>query len=211
MPLIYDTKSANQFTLGVWQFDEAPDFFIDKLSLTENEALILSDMTDKRAKEWLSSRHLTHLLSTRSDRAPLVKDEYGKPSIEDSTWHISISHSETMTAVIGSSHIVGIDVQKQTTKIRKIAHKFIPEDILSQLPSHFEMEHMHVHWSAKEAMYKAYGKKSLNFISHIYVDPFEFANEFSFTGKVSKNNETMHFDLKCKLIQDNYLVYAIEK
>ena len=36
------------------------------------------------------------------------------------------------------------------------------------------MEHLSVYWGAKEALYKAYGRKKLEFKQHILVEPFKY-------------------------------------
>lgn len=212
MPLILKKGIKDQFTLGVWKTMEDASFFIEKMPLSENEGLIINEMSDKRKQEWLSSRYLVHQLSTRSERAILEKDEHGKPHIHDTPWHISMTHSKNMTAAIGSIHTCGIDIQQWTSKIERVAHKFITAPELEAFPKDEALEYMHVFWGAKEAMYKAYGKKSLAFKTHIFIDPFEYkATGFSFSGRVDKEDTLMHFDIYAQQVQDNLLVYAIEK
>lgn len=212
MPFILKKNRRDLYTLGVWDNLEDPDFFIEKMPLSENEQLVLGEMNHKRKKEWLSSRYLVHELSTRTERAVLQKDEYGKPHIEDTEWHISMSHSDNLTAAIGAIQCCGIDVQKWTKNIARIAHKFITQPELDAFPEAERSEYMHVFWGAKEAMYKAYGKKSLAFKTHIFIDPFEYKAEgFQCTGRVIKEEIEMHFDIYGQQIQDNLLIYVIEK
>ena len=168
-------------------------------------------MSDRRIKEWASARYLVHKLSGRSERAICKKDEFGKPYLEDSNYCISISHSQNRTAVIAAPYNVGIDIQEIVPKMDRIAKKFMRDDEWSFMPIN-SLDSMHVIWGAKEAMYKAYGRKGIDFKLQMQVDSFDWNGSETITkGRLQKANITMFFDVVAEKIEQYMLVYVIEK
>ena len=88
--------------------------------------------------------------------------------------------------------------------------KFLRDEEKNSLKESNYLEHLHVYWGAKEALYKAYGRKQLDFKEHISIEPFEFnlRNGKCF-GTVHKENYFADFELRYEQIADYILVYAI--
>ena len=63
------------------------------------------------------------------------------------------------------------------------------------------LEHLHYYWGAKEALYKCYGRRRLDFKEHILIEPFEYAENGKTTGTVIKDDfkllHVMSFDISC--------------
>jgi hypothetical protein len=169
MPVILKKNIDDQTTIGIWQIDEEESFFLDKISLSASETLQLQQIKGKRRLHWLCSRYLLHLLTKEDLRLNCLKDQYGKPYLEGLDKHISFSHSDDLVAVALSNVHVGIDIQKAVEKIVRIRHKFINshEDSyvdVDQLPR------LHIIWGAKESVFKAYGRKEVDFKGHMTFD-----------------------------------------
>lgn len=212
MPLIYKSDLITDGKLGVWKVEENDSFFQDLLLVTDEEQNEIDHLGIRKRKEWFSSRYLLHLLSERALRGACLKDTYGKPFLENSDHFISISHSADFTAVIASTSVVGIDIQCIVPKIERIAPRFISDVEAININDRFHIECMHTIWGAKESMYKAYGKKELDFKKHIFVLPFKFdANGFVFEGIVEKDDFLEKYTLFCHTINDLILVYAIQQ
>ncbi len=75
---------------------------------------------------------------------------------------------------------------------------------------HRMVEFLHIYWGAKECLYKAYGRRSLDFKKHISIDAFNL-EEGCTTGKVIKNDFKLAFDIFFKIKEGYFLVYALEK
>ena len=212
MPLIYTSDLITVGKLGVWKVEEDDAFFHNQLHVTDIEQNELDYLGIRKRKEWFSSRYLLHLLSEREIRGACLKDAFGKPYLENSDHHISISHSADYTAVIASTSVVGIDIQRIVSKIERIAPKFISDNEVINIKDLSHIECMHTIWGAKESMYKAYGKKELDFKKNIFVLPFEYdANGFVFEGIVKKDDFLEKYTLFCHTINDLILVYAIQQ
>ena len=212
MPLIYTSDLITVGKLGVWKVEEDDSFFHNRLDVNDVEQNELDHLGIRKRKEWFSSRYLLHLLSEREIRGACLKDVFGKPYLENSDHHISISHSGDYTAVIASTSVVGVDIQRIVAKIERIAPKFISEVEANSVINPHQIECMHAIWGAKESMYKAYGKKELDFRKHIFVQPFEYdANCFVFEGIIKKDDFLEKYTLFCHTINDLILVYAIQQ
>ncbi len=200
-----------QGEIGLWEINETLSFFQRELLLSVEEELAIEEMFERRKKEWMAGRLLLHKMSGRTERGIPIKDEFGKPHLPQSPYDISLSHSGRFAAAIASPYVVGIDIQKIVQKLKRIENKFMtPTDLASLSEEHY-LEHLHVCWGAKEAMYKAYGKKKLEFKEHIIIHPFTFDVSFGqFQGYIKKENVHMTFNLYYKVIENYILVYAVK-
>ncbi len=199
--------------LGLWRITETEEWFRDRLLLYPAELRQLSNIKGRKRREWLAVRQLVHYMSGREQRGAFVKDEYGKPHLEGSDWQISISHSHQLAAAIAAPMTVGIDIQFLVAKIGRLAHKYMRPDELESLQSKTEIEHMHVYWGAKEALYKAYGRRELDFKTHIHVHPFEFNLENgTCQGQINKDEWVKDYDIHYRMVEREYmLVYVLER
>jgi phosphopantetheinyl transferase len=212
MPLIYHTSEANILQFGVWHNTEGDDFFLNGLPLYDAEYQQITSLASRKKREWLCSRYLLYQLVPSHDlRGACLKDGFGKPFIEGSDLHISISHTSEYTAAIVSQHICGIDIQVIVNKIVAIGSRFIAMEEFSYVPPDNKIIYYHVIWGAKEAMYKCYGRKELDFRKHMTVHAFEFDKEgFIFKGEIHTNDFRCEYNLYCRQLQNMMLVYAYE-
>ncbi len=212
MPLIFHRYLRPVGELGLWKIQEDEQFFNDKLELTPREEILLKSIKGHRKLEWLASRWLLHLMSGREMRGACLKDEYGKPYLENSFYEISISHSRELVTVMAAPQPVGIDIQKLVAKIDSIKHKFLRAEEQESLNEKNYLEHLHVYWGAKEALYKAYGRRQLDFKKHIFIEPFVFnLRQGRCRGKVIKEDFEAEFSLRYEQIGEYILVYAIQE
>ncbi len=212
MPLFISKTVFESAKLGVWKIEEDKEYFLKQLSLSEDERQLVGDMKGRRPIEWLSSRHLVHIMSERSKRAIILKDEHGKPYIKDSDHHISFSHSHGMAAAIASPDSVGIDIQFVVPKITRITKKFINNSEWKEIDLFHSSTHLdlfHIIWGAKESLYKAYGIRSLDFKAHMQVSNIEWDGQYGeCNGEIRKEEYNEKFSIFAQKIQNHILVYA---
>lgn len=191
MALWHEKKLENDIHLGIWKIEEDEAFFLNRLTLAAPEMAEFSRIKGRRRLEWLASRYLVHwMLSDEPewDRIPLHKDDCGKPHLHGSPLHLSFSHSHEFVAVILATRSVGIDIQFFVPRIDRIAHKFMRPEELASLQDESRLAHLHFFWNAKEALFKAYGRKQLDWKMNILVEPFEY-QDFTLTkGLVTKDD-----------------------
>lgn len=211
MPLIRHDILIPEAELGIWQINESEHWFMETLLLYPPELRQLSELKGRRRVEWLAARQLVHQMSGRTKRAAFVKDEHGKPRLEGSDWHISISHSHGLAAAIAAPVLCGVDIQFIVPKITRLAHKFLCPAEAESICAETQLDQLHFYWGAKEALYKAYGRRQLDFIEHIKVEPFLYeAAKGHTTGKVVKDREELCFDVFYERSEAGYmLVWAM--
>lgn len=211
MPLLFKSEMEPRGIYGVWQNQETDAYFLSGMELFEAEIQELNQLGVRKKSEWLCSRYLLHQLTGTSLRGPCLKDTFGKPYIEGSARFISISHTSDFTAAIVHDQAVGIDIQRIVEKIIRIAPKFVNALEMEFIPADNHVLYSHVIWGAKEAIYKAYGRKALDFKQHMTISPFVFnADGFYFKGALKKDGYYQNYHLFCRQTEQIILVYAVE-
>lgn len=209
MPLIFEKYDpAHDLKIAVWENTEQEEKLLSHLRPNKDQKDYLDTMKDFRRQEWLCSRVLLNsLLDTKKYR--LYKDNFGKPFLENSPYFISLSHSRNRAAAIIGKTLVGIDIQHEEEKISRIYSKFISNDELAQLDKNNSTTAYHIFWGAKESMYKAYGKKSLDFRKHMHLYGFRcYTDKLQLKGFVKKNDVFQEYNIFTDKIDNYYLNYA---
>src|SRR5690606_15761078 len=110
-------------TVKIWKIEESYEDLFQSVSLKpESLRRVLSMKSELHQRGFLSVRKLLEAFGY-SD-FDLFYDANGKPLLKDGK-HISITHSFNFSGVVISDDMVGIDIEKQRSKIAVIAHKFI--------------------------------------------------------------------------------------
>ena len=117
-----------------------------------------------------------------------------------------------MVATLVHNTPCGIDIQKEVEKITRIAPKFCNGQELDFLPSSGRLSYYHIIWGAKESIYKAYGRKKLDFKKNIIIEPFEFDGQSTtFDARLITDQKTIMFQVTCFTYINYYLVYALQQ
>jgi len=209
MPLILKKNLAPEGVWGLWNITEPESYFVERLNLSIVEKANLEQIKGHRRLEWLAARYLLHLLSERHMRGEVLKDEFGKPFLSGADWDISLSHSNNMAGVAAFPKPVGIDVQKIVAKIERIAHKYLSDYEAANIRYRNRLEYLHLYWGAKEAMYKAYGRKEIDFKRHMNIEPFTFnPRGGTMSGSLKKAGVFMKFEIQYELLGAFVIVIA---
>ena len=209
MPLKKYQIAAPHIRVGLWEIAEEESFFLQKLSLSEAEHTEMSQYLSQRRVSWLAARYL--LKKMLGNDAKIEKDADGKPFVvgANARWHISLSHSGKWVAAIVAPCPVGIDIERVSERIERVAPRVMNAEKFKNLQSDTRHAHLHVYWGAKEALYKAYGRRELDFRAHIRIKPFDFDRNNGYTeGGVEKENVLMNFAVFYEEIENFILVYC---
>ena len=208
MPLIKKLDNE-KYSLAVWKITESEDELLASLHLSNEEQTELNQIKAPQARtEWAACRKLLKAV-LHTENVFVVKDTFGKPYIENSSRHISISHTHGYAAAMISDKCCGIDVHKLETRIEKIAPKFISEEEWLSIDDNSDrLNKIHLYWSAKEAMYKFYGKKQLGFRNHMKVLPFLLQEKGILHGIISKGSYKMDLQIEYLFEHDYLLAFA---
>lgn len=210
MPLLLREMVEPAGEIGIWKIQEDVSFFLKEMELIPPELVQWSELRGRRRVEWIAVRYLVHHMSDQSYRVPIFKDAHGKPHLAGNHGHISISHSHDLVACIASPLLVGIDIQFLVPKIERLANKFLNPEELASLEPGTRIPHLHAYWGAKEALYKAYGRRELDFRSNILVGPFAFGpGEGRVGARVRKGKYKQGFVVNYRLMGNFMLVWTI--
>jgi len=211
MPLVFNNEIENsKAKLGVWEIQESVDFLLESTNLTEKEKIVFGTMrNENRKKQWLASRIILDKLSENNNLS-IVYEKNGQPLMNDGIHQISISHTSKFVAVILSRFLkVGIDIEGIHPRILKIRHKFVSE-IENDFLKNDEnlLESLFLIWSAKEAIFKMYGKGNVDFRKNIQVKPFIIQTDGVIESVFSSETVSRDHKLKYRKIEDHMLVYV---
>ncbi|MCL5126953.1 4'-phosphopantetheinyl transferase superfamily protein [Algibacter sp. L4_22] len=195
MPLYKTITPNSQTVVKIWKITESFDDLMNSITLKpETLKRVLGMKSTLHQRGFLSVRHL--LAEFGYEDADLFYDDNGKPHLKDGK-EISITHSFNFSAVIISSHIIGIDIEKQRDKITVIAHKFIDyeEDYLDKIAVDY-IKKLTTVWCVKESLYKLFATPGTSFKQCFLVIPFELQDEETIAWidyKEKKHRYLVHF------------------
>jgi phosphopantetheinyl transferase len=148
MPLHFK-KEDDRFSIAIWKMDEEADQLLQQASLSKVELEKLNSFIhEPRRKEWICVRMLLRKLHLD---LVIVYNQSGKPAFENSTAHISISHTKNFAGIIVSDNTpVGIDLERINPRIEKIAFKFVSEEEEKFVHGKNHLETLYVIWGVRK-------------------------------------------------------------
>ncbi len=175
MPIILQKKYPNDIHLAVWQITERHDelqAILPSEILTDAELASISH-PQKQVEFFCSRLVIKHLADSLGvEYLGIKKDKFGKPYLVGSEWQMSITHTTNyVAAVMHPTEAVGIDMEKPSEKLQRVAHRFLSEN--ENIEAQNDIEKLCIYWSAKEALYKLYGKRKVIFSENLYIFPFQ--------------------------------------
>ena len=185
-------KKEKDCKIALWEITES----LEKLNQLTSYIATPKFNTEKRKKEWLSSRLL---LNEVNPKYSISYNEFGSPKLNNEH-NISISHSKGLVAIIISQKKVGIDIEEISEKSLKASSKFISEDNIKNLTA----EKATLIWCCKEAIFKWHEKGRVDFINDIKIHSFEEMKE----GKIMAKFRGIQLILRYQKINNHYLVYV---
>jgi 4'-phosphopantetheinyl transferase EntD len=207
MPLIYNQLVYSNCQLGIWEIQESFDEMYNKIHFFEGEVDRLTNYKSNiRKLEWMSVRRL--LREIKGEPTQIVYNEQRKPFLFNSDEHISISHSRELTGILMSKDKkIGLDLEYMAQNIDRVSHKFLNSDEYI-VEDHRRNLHLHIHWCAKEALYKLLDKQDINFRKNLTIEPFEPEDCGEIMGWVDNKFWHDKFLLRYFKIKDYVVVYC---
>lgn len=185
MAVVFSKNISEQGIITLWKIEEDVDFFLKYLHLKIKDLEICSNATHPlKQLEWLASRTCVKYTVEQLEHnyKGIEKDEYNNPYLSKIQGFVSLSHtSNYAVAVVSLEEEVGIDIEKISNKLSRVAHKFLSEP--ERLHAEDDLLKMCIYWCAKESIYKWFGKKNLSFKDNIFIEPFE-GNDTIIKGKI---------------------------
>jgi 4'-phosphopantetheinyl transferase EntD len=175
MPLFYQHNINRDTKLGIWHIEEPELFFLEKVPLKKDVSHPFKRL------QHLAGRYLLPFLFPDFPLEEILIADTRKPFLESEKYNFSISHCGHFAAAIVSSRSrVGVDIELITPRIRALSHKFLhteEEHFLNEdyslfleqwgLKDRVYSELLTLIWSAKESIFKWYGRGELDFRKHM--------------------------------------------
>lgn len=176
-----------------------------------SEPALLENLSPRKKSEWLGSRELLFRISKLAQRVDCLYDEYGKPFLEGINKPVSVSHSEKWAAAMIGDRPCGVDIQVYSDTVRRISSRFLSdEEIAPRAPVRDHLQYLHILWGAKECVYKAYGKKKLEFRSHIRVHSLDF-NKLTAIGEIRFEDIHLWYDIHFRILPEAAWVFCMQR
>lgn len=207
MPLLFKHTEP---LLGVWKIEESSDELLAMLDLQSEYLPFLQQIkTEKRRREWLASRVLLKELAGLE--LLIAYHEDGAPYLPDSSFSLSISHTNGYAAVLLQKHgPAGIDIEYQSGRVLKIRSRFMSsEEDGSVCSDEHEVEYLLIHWCAKEALYKMIRQRDVDFIEHLHITPFKYATSGDINVYETRTHLQQSYMLRYAVYPEFILVYNI--
>ncbi len=205
MPLFYQQDINLTTKLGVWKIEESEDFFLLSVPLQRNIT-----HPHKRLQH-LAGRYLLPFLFPDFPHEEIEIADTRKPFLRDEQYHFSISHcGDYAAAIVSSTERVGIDIEMITPRVDRIKHKFLHEDELFFVDSHpidQQIRLLTLLWSAKEAMFKWWGRGDVDFSEAMRTFPFTMNAAGMIDGSFGKEEFNSNVKLNYEMREDLSLVW----
>jgi phosphopantetheinyl transferase len=208
MPFIKKIE-LDKGVIGLWEINETLEDFENLIPELSGDEKYHRITNNKRKLELLSVRAL---LSELTGKFTLIKyKKNGCPFLPDSDWHISISHSTNLAAIILHKNKAGIDVETEGRQINKIATKFISEKELSVInQSELKNKIILLQWCAKEAVYKLTGHPGTNFKTQILLNEFNPSEKGFLNAQFISPENSSYIQLNYQFLKNNAVVWCVE-
>lgn len=194
---------------GVWRMDESVEELLTLLDRPEEQADFLRRVTaEGRRRERLASRVLLKQLIGEEPRVDYHPS--GAPFLVDWPLHVSISHTRGYAAAILGDSPTGIDIEYRSDRVLRIRSRFMTPEEERGIDSAHEVEHLLLHWCAKETLFKIIGQEEVDFLTHLHVHPFPYAEQGRFQVSESRTPQAQSFRLAYQITTDYVLTWLSE-
>ena len=174
---------------------------LDLARFSESRGLTLKRATERAGTQYV----LQQLLNTEADI--LDYSSTNKPFLRGRKEHISISHSHDRLAIIlNKTQPTGIDIELVRDKVLNIQGKFLSEK--EMLFARDNVDRLLTIWAAKEAMYKVYGEREVEFARHLQVENFSGPE---IHGSITMDNFKKRFIMAAENLENYKMVYVLNE
>ena len=208
MPLLHHNKVNNDCSLNVWLITETERELVAELHSYPYLEELATITNPVKRKEWLAARAaLIDLIILHNGKMQEIKkDDHGKPFLHHSQY-ISLAHSYPYAASIFHKSLkAGIDIEQVQPKLIKVAARFLNPDELNHTAA--DPDTTCIYWTAKEALFKMYGRKKCSFREHLHIFPFQPKPSGCLQTQVTIENKTYRHQVNYYKLQDYYISYC---
>ena len=181
MALLRNQSLNGDVYLALWTLDEDESYFFSTYPFLLKLKEELSSVGSKQRRlEKLATRALLYEITGNQDLV-ITHHSSGKPLVKG--YNISVSHTKGLVALmLSKTRIVAVDVEYESDRVGRIAHKFINQD--EEMPT---LSHLLIAWCAKEALFKYFSEDNL-LSTQIHLQPFKLEHQGVIVVKNTKSD-----------------------
>jgi len=205
---IYYQQNINDFTqLAVWKIEEGESFFTQKVTIQQQVT-----HPHKRLQHLAGRFLLPYLFADFPSELIQIADTR-KPYLPNEAYHFSISHcGDYAAAIVSSTERVGVDVELVTHRVNKIRHKFLHVSELTNwnieaMEEQEKFRTLTLLWSAKEAMFKWWGRGDIDFSECMQVEAADLNSTGILKAFFRKDDFEANLQLHYRLTNELSLVW----
>ena len=208
---LYAQLTDADTSIGIWKMEEEEAELLTRLPQAVSEGVERYKAPHRRL-EWLSVRLLllTLLHREESDEPLIGYSPSGAPYLLDGSKAISISHTKGYVAVMLTppAQKPGLDIEQWGDRVCKVAPRFLRVDDVTPIYHDSPVAALLVHWSAKEALYKALDEQeAVDFKAHLRLFPFAMATEGEMEAQEYRSQAQRRYRMAYRLYPDFVLTW----
>ena len=209
MPLFFKINAENGNTIGVWHANESVDELLGMLDLHEDDKIKLNSFRlESRKKEWLAVRVLIKELSGEEHR--IFYKNNGAPYLRSGDLHIGISHTKGFAGVAIAPFPTSLDMEKATPRIERVYQRFVNEDEKSFIPADKKTDYYNLIWTAKETLFKLYGRQDVIFKENLLIEPFVISEKGEIKARVMFDDFSSKVLMRYQIFPEFTLTYYLK-
>jgi 4'-phosphopantetheinyl transferase EntD len=212
MALVHYEALNSDSAWGIWKIEESEEQLLEVLKDSASDLLHFQGISHPRIRlESIASRVVVKELTSKfgAEYQGLFKNKNGKPFLYNLQFNISYSHTENYAAaIIHKSLPVGIDSENIQPKLLNIATRFLSEPELKMTGD--DLRKICACWCAKEAMYKLYNIKDVEFRDNLKLSHLVEKADGSFQLQAEIHVGSFHSktNIYCKQFEDIMVAYC---
>lgn len=139
----------------------------DRLVTAQDVASASRFQNDRRRREHLAWRRIVR--QELGTNIAIDYNDVGAPTVDTPNTYISVSHGADMVAVAIADETVGVDIEALDRNFDRVKSRYM-SDLESAISDHKDWAAMV--WSAKEAIYKLYGRREVDLMDDIHITAY---------------------------------------
>jgi phosphopantetheinyl transferase len=205
---LFFQQNINQSSkLAIWKIDEPELFYTELVTISTTIS-----HPHKRLQH-LAGRYLLPFLFADFPHNSIEIAETRKPFLPTAEFQFSISHcADFAAAIVSKNKAVGIDIEMITERVHKIKHKYLhatEQAFVNDYPIEKQTELLTLLWSAKEAMFKWWGRGDIDFSEAMQIQSFELKESGVIYTSFKKEKFETALELNYKIMDQMCLVWVI--
>ncbi len=210
MPLLKIASIQKHSAWAVWHINESPEVLSGIVAYHENDINAIKH-PQKRA-ESLAARCCVESLCRKFGLAytGIEKDQHQKPHLAGQP-QVGISVAHSFPYAVAMIHLLqpcGIDIEQIDPKVSRVAHKFLNEQEAKWAGE--DVRNLIIIWSAKETLYKCYGRKQLIFKDQLHVGSLQSVHPQKISGSIMTEDSKKMHTLVIEQIEDFIITFLYE-